>query len=1073
TLNWASYYGGNQNDWAYDLKTDAQGNIFMALEARSTNGTSIATSGSYQPVSGGLYDAALVSFNAAGQRQWATFFGGSDNDYGYKIAVFPDGRIALTGKTSSSNLPIVNGFQSASSGGVESFIAVFTSAGTLEYSTYFGGAGEDIGRAISLTPDGSLVICGQTASLNLNTTVHQTTYGGANYDAFLLKLNPDYSFDWSTYYGGGSGDIGYAITCDSSGIYFAGTSASVDNITLNGFLNSSVENSLGQTNTDAFIALFDEAGNRKWASLQGSYNSSNPFSSDRADNVIIDNDGMIVLLGQAEGNEGLAVNAWQSANNGGKDVFLSRINPTEIYIDSLNTQQFCRGDSVILFYNSLAQFGANNQFTIEMFRDSLGQYSSPVSLNIISSSTSSGSLSAIIPAGLENYSNYHFRINSTDPPLIGAVFQPLSSIVTCIETGNIDLSGMPLCGSAEISIPVIVNGPALVPGNIFTAQLSNPSGVFNLPILLGGILADSNATILAQLPVALPVSNQYRIRIRSTNPVLFSEPHPTPIETHQPDLGLDFSVTQNVISPPYNALFTNNNPNADLNYVWFFGDGNFEANNSITVAHQYGFSGNYPIALFAIDSASGCRDTLFDPLDSNRVVFCTSGSINCQLNPVIFPSGTAGIINACAGSTVTLTCNATNGASYQWNLNGVPLGGETQPSITTGIPGFYSVTLTDSLCFEVSNTVQITFNQAAVPVPTITQNNTILPCNGGSATLTASAGYNSYLWSNGETTPSITVSTSGAYTVTGYSGTQGCFATSDTVFLNGSAVSSPPICVVTVDTSGNHNIVVWEKPVTTAIDSFIVYREDGQQGIYNRIGAVHYDSLSEYLDLTSNSNARAYRYKIAAKDTCGGISLPSAFHKTMHLQVSPGQGIARNLSWTHYEGITFPTYEISRSAFQNPFTFLQSLPSTNNTFTDLAPPNGANAWYYVEIILPQTCTSARAARNRSASNASGNLTVFVPDTANPLKIEEVKLEGFEISPNPFVDRFHIRIPTISGSERTYYQIDDLRGRVVVAETEIKTSDTEVLLNEAAGVYILRLRAGERIESRKLVLTGNR
>jgi hypothetical protein len=708
-----------------------------------------------------------------------------------------------------------------------------------------------------------------------------------------------------------------------------------------------------------------------------------------------------------------------------------------------------------------------------MMKDSSGLYSSPVLIGTVSSSASSGSLSAIIPGGLDNNSTYHFRINSTDPPLVGAIYLPLSSVVTCIETGNIDLSGMPFCGGRPIEIPVIVNGPALVPGNIFIAQLSGPLGVFNLPIPLGGALADSNCTIQGQLPVNLPPGNQYRIRIRSSSPVLFSAPHPVPIEIHHPNLGLDFSVGQNILSPPYNALFTNTSSGSGLDYFWFFGDGNFEHNNALTVAHQYGFSGTYAVALYAIDSITGCRDTLYAPFDSSKTVYCTSGSVNCQLNPVISPTGSGGVINACAGSTVTLSCNAVNGANYQWNLNGVPLGGETQPSLSTGIPGFYSVTISDSLCFEVSNTVQLTFNQAAVPVPTITQTNNLLPCNGGSATLTASAGYSSYLWSNGETTSSITVSTSGAYTVTGFTGAQGCFAVSDTVFLNGSAVSAPPICVVTIDTSGIHNVVVWEKPVTTAIDSFIVYREDGQQGIYNRIGAVDYDSLSEFLDITSDSQMRSYRYKIAARDTCGGVSLPSAFHKTMHLQVSPGQGIARNLSWTHYEGITFPTYEISRRAFQNPFTFLQSLPSTNNTFTDLAPPNGANSWYYVEIILPQACTSTRAARNRSASNATGNLTVFVPDTANPLKVEEIRLADFEISPNPCVDRFHIRMPSLSGSERAFYQIEDLRGRVVVAETEIKVRDTEVMLNEASGVYIVRLRAGSRTESRRLVITGRR
>lgn len=66
--------------------------------------------------------------------------------------------------------------------------------------------------------------------------------------------------------------------------------------------------------------------------------------------------------------------------------------------------------------------------------------------------------------------------------------------------------------------------------------------------------------------------------------------------------------------------------------------------------------------------------------------------------------------------------------------------------------------------------------------PTISFTGTTTFCNGGTRTLTASAGYSSYSWSNGATTQSITVSTSGNYTVT-VTNARGCSLTSTPVVI--------------------------------------------------------------------------------------------------------------------------------------------------------------------------------------------------------------------------------------------------------------------------------------------------
>ncbi len=126
----------------------------------------------------------------------------------------------------------------------------------------------------------------------------------------------------------------------------------------------------------------------------------------------------------------------------------------------------------------------------------------------------------------------------------------------------------------------------------------------------------------------------------------------------------------------------------------------------------------------------------------------TSTTYNVVVNPV--PTITAnGSTTICPGSSVTLT--ASNGGSYLWNT------GATTQSISVSTPGNYSVTVENC-----SSSTPITVSYK--PAPVITPSSYTTFCPGQSITLSATAG-SSYLWSTGETTQSITVSSAGNYSV--------------------------------------------------------------------------------------------------------------------------------------------------------------------------------------------------------------------------------------------------------------------------------------------------------------------
>ncbi len=122
--------------------------------------------------------------------------------------------------------------------------------------------------------------------------------------------------------------------------------------------------------------------------------------------------------------------------------------------------------------------------------------------------------------------------------------------------------------------------------------------------------------------------------------------------------------------------------------------------------------------------------------------------------PTITADGPTSI---CDGEDVVLT--SSEATTYEWST------GATTRSITVTTGGNYTVRVTNAAgCQSVwSGTTVVTVNPLPSR-PTITPSGTVGICSGSSRTLTSSFG-TTYLWSNGETTQSISAGTAGTYTV--------------------------------------------------------------------------------------------------------------------------------------------------------------------------------------------------------------------------------------------------------------------------------------------------------------------
>lgn len=190
-----------------------------------------------------------------------------------------------------------------------------------------------------------------------------------------------------------------------------------------------------------------------------------------------------------------------------------------------------------------------------------------------------------------------------------------------------------------------------------------------------------------------------------------------------------------------------------------------------TGATTYSWSTGQTGASITVDPTT---DTTYTVTGFNGACSATDSiDVTVYALPTVSITGT---LTYCAGASTTL--DAGSFVSYLWS------NGETTQTISA-TAGNYTVTVTDSNgCSNTSAQVSVT----ELALPTVAISGTLSYCAGSNTTLTATAGLNTYLWSSGETTQSITA-TAGSYTVTG-TDSNGCSNTSSSVTVTETALDN-------------------------------------------------------------------------------------------------------------------------------------------------------------------------------------------------------------------------------------------------------------------------------------------
>ncbi len=517
----------------------------------------------------------------------------------------------------------------------------------------------------------------------------------------------------------------------------------------------------------------------------------------------------------------------------------------------------------------------------------------------------------------------------------------------------------------------------------------------------------------------LDVSGTYKFRGIDTlwNDTAWSDPVAITINTSQ--FGTAFSAIDSTLNAPnqgeflFEAQFINlSSKSSTYKYFWEFGDDSTGYFNHDTVQHIYKYNGKYDVSLTVSDSLTGCFQSLSKP----EYIMCKGGIDN--INEEIIITGNSML---CPGDSVKLACKEHDADIYQWRKNGTNIPDANDSVYFAKQAGSYTCHLTISGISATEETISALIDTFSTIMPIISQIGILDACRPDTIALSLDTNYIHYSWSNGDSAMQTYITRPGIYSATVVD-QNACQLETAPVTVQYEYIAQPSICMVTVDTSTNHNIIVWDKIPDDRVAGYYVYKEVNSDNNFVKIDSVKQGELTVVEDEQSDPKVSSDKYKISAIDTCGYETPLSAFHKTIHLQVNIGPTGERNLTWDDYltgdydslNNITstkaFGTgnYHIYRGSDSAQLSLYESRPSSTTSWSDF----DTSQVYYYRVVAhkPDTCDplgllkASGGPYSRSVSNLEDNR---LKDNNSIVKFKN--LADVKVSPNPFNDQLNINL----------------------------------------------------------------
>ena len=303
--------GGAEDDQGRSLDFDALGNLYLAAEFKD-----VMASGPNQVTAQGEEDIVVVRMDVNLGITWMVSAGSVEIDRVLDMAI-DSTDILITG--SHSGTATFGTIMANTAGFADIYVAKLDTAGTFNWVTTGGGAGDDVGRGLAVDANGDILMSGYTQGGMFSGTPVTTVFG--TYDIVVAKYSPGSALQWVETFGGAGNDFSLSLDVDGqnnpihTGLYAATAYFGSDSISEAG-------------GSDIFVAKLDGSGNHVWAKSAGA------GGFDSGNRIAVNDAGEAFLTGGFTGAAAL-FDTISVASQGAQDIFLAKLTPEDSIADTV------------------------------------------------------------------------------------------------------------------------------------------------------------------------------------------------------------------------------------------------------------------------------------------------------------------------------------------------------------------------------------------------------------------------------------------------------------------------------------------------------------------------------------------------------------------------------------------------------------------------------------------------------------------------------------------------------------------------------------------------------------------
>ena len=841
---WGTYFGTPRDDGFQSFDFDENYNIYAGGEINRISSNT---------------DAFLVKFNSVGALIYQKHFIGNSPENLYTIS-YNGNQVFLGGQTMSPNFPVLNASQSTKlspSGYTDGYIIQLdATTGNTIWSSFFGGSDHSTSIFNIFSSVGDLEIIGATRSQNIPMiNPFQSTFGGVS-DGLYLKFSKSGTLLRSSYYGNSIQEYVWEARIVNNTLILAGEFPNFNGPIygpsgiwrVNLATNTITKTNLNFQSSSQHSAYIDSAGNVFHTGLHsnGQPDISTPGAYMGMPSMY--NSTFVIKYNQNDIKEW---GTYYSGNGATQLGYVTKDNEGYLYFTGMSSNN----TTGIATPGTFQQTGGHpsNDVFIAKFQDctSTGMVASnsPVCINSNIQLTATGGTTYAWTG------SNGFTSNLQNPTIPNATAANAGTY-TCQITG----SGGACDGSFTVNV-VVGDNVAPIPN---TAQLPDITGDCNTIVstfptatdnCVGTITATTTDPLSYSTPGAHIIHWTYNdgngnITTQNQNVIISATVLPTTTNasqtfcaTNQPTI-LDIQITGQNIKwyDTANNILPLTTPL--VNGQTYFASQTINGCESAKISIQVIVNNTpKPTATLTQDFCASANSTLANLIvnGTSLIYYDAAGNILPITTALIhgqtyFVSQT---LNNCEseklGISVTLSQNNVPANNYRVSLCNSSTGNTMVVDLTSyqsniiANPNNYTFTYTDQSGNPITNPSNYTLNIGSIiinvrvstaegcfkdvvlelnlnPKPII-----ILPedfdfCRGKTVTLDAGSGFASYLWSTGDTTQTITVSTPGNYWVQ-VTNSFGCQNTDDIV-LSYSVLGE----IVAVNIANNSATVIMSLP---------------------------------------------------------------------------------------------------------------------------------------------------------------------------------------------------------------------------------------------------------------------